>query len=99
MSQHTHQNIELPIARRLVRDALAKGYSVSVYDGEEWALKRSSKFTEIMGALASTDCDTLRFRNAAGEIVGSVWLIWGNLDDLISDHTDNAAINDLVKGR
>jgi hypothetical protein len=92
-----HETIELPKARKLIRAALKAGYSVSVYDGEEWPLKRSTSQTEIFAAIASTDCDVLRFRTTAGEVVGSVTLIWGNEDDVISDYSDNAAIEALVK--
>jgi hypothetical protein len=89
--------IETAIARRLVANALADKLTVSVYDGGAWCLKRSTNLTEIMDALQSTDCDTLRFRNADGVSIGSVLLIWGNEDDLISDHTDNDAIAALVR--
>jgi hypothetical protein len=92
---NAHEQIEMPIARRLIRNALAKGYSVSVYDGEEWALKRSTDRAAIIEALASTDCDTLRFRDNAGNVIGSMLLIWGNDDDLISDYSDNDAMNTL----
>jgi hypothetical protein len=91
-------NIEKRIANKLVRAALAKGYTICVYEGEDYALKRSKKEREIEAALGSTDSDTLILRNEAGERVGSVLLIWGNGEDVISDHTDNAAINELVNG-
>jgi hypothetical protein len=91
------KNLEMTIARKLVRKALAAGYMVSVYDGEEYAVKRSTKFTKIVEALASTSDDVLVLRTADGTKVGSVWLIWGNGEDLISDYTDNEATNALVK--
>ena len=31
-----------------VLNALAQGYSVSVYDGEEWSLERSKSFKQII---------------------------------------------------
>lgn len=75
------------IARKLVQHALASGYAVSVYDGEAWALKRSRKLADIMGALFSTDDDTLVFRDAEGARVGSVNLVYGNDGyDVISDY-------------
>lgn len=90
-------NREESIAAQLVTLALNSGYNVSVFDGEEWALKRSQHLPTILQALASTDSDTLVFRNPAvehlaangvnvGERVGSVTLIWGNDLDLISDY-------------
>lgn len=88
---------ELKIARRVIRKALAKGYKISVSDGEAYPVKRSSSFTEINKALASTDSDSLIIRDAEGSRIGSVLLIWGNGEDVISDHTDNAEIAELVK--
>lgn len=62
----------------LVNSILAKGWTISVNDGEEWTVKKSKDAAEILPALASTDNDTLRVRDAAGAVVGSAWLIWGN---------------------
>lgn len=88
--------IETMICNALVTKALAIGYTVSVYDGEEFALKRCADKATIIAALGSTDHDALHFRNADGVKVGVVALIYGNGRDLISDHSDNAAINALV---
>jgi hypothetical protein len=84
-------------ATRLVRAALNAGLTVSVYDGEEWTVGNSRRERAILAALASTGEDTLRFRRN-GENVGSVYLIWGNDptgEELISDHTDNDAMQAL----
>jgi hypothetical protein len=93
----TNNNIELKIAKQVVTDALAAGYTVSVYDGGEWTVKRSTNKATIVAALASTDSDNLRFRDAAGNIVGTVVLIWGNGQDLISDYSDNAATSAILR--
>jgi hypothetical protein len=87
---------ELAIAHRIISNGLKAGYSVSVFDGEEWCLKRSTKRDEIYAALASTDTDQIRFRNAAGESVGTVLLVWGNDEDVVGDCTDNEAISALI---
>jgi hypothetical protein len=79
--------------------ALAAGYTVCVYDGEEWALQRSSNRPDIIAAMYSTDSDTLRFRLPEGRPVGSVVLIYGNGEDLVCDHTDNAETTALVEGQ
>ena len=89
---------ERGVATRLVRAALNAGYTVSVSDGEEWTVKRSDSEAVILPALATTGYDTLRFRNSAGEYVGSAYLVWGNEESgecLIADHTDNDAIEAL----
>lgn len=90
---------EARIVDQLLRHAFSLGYLVSVNDGEEWVLKRSTDHNEIIAALASTDSDMLAFRDpslGAPDLVGLVWLIWGNDEDLISDHTDNEKTNHLV---
>ena len=89
---------ERGVATRLVRAAINAGYTVSVSDGEEWTVKRSDSEAVILPALATTGYDTLRFRNSAGEHVGSADLVWGNDpsgEELIADHTDNAATTAL----
>ena len=87
-------------ATRLVAAALAAGYTVSVYDGEEYTVKRSRKSTEILEALATTGEDVLVIRDSAGERLGVLSLIWGNEESgecLIADHTDNDAMEALYQ--
>ena len=91
----SHQ-IELTLARRVIRKALSAGYLVSVCDGEEYPVKRSTKFGEIDKALASTDSDVLVIRAATGDRLGSVLLVWGNGEDVVSDYTDKPEIAALV---
>lgn len=90
---------ERRVAVRLVRAALDAGYTISVNDGEEWTVKRSTKAKAVLEALATTGEDVIRIRDADGVACGSFYLVWGNADDgseLISDHSDNDACNDLV---
>jgi hypothetical protein len=89
---------ERGVATRLVRAALHAGYTVSVYDGGEYTVKRSRKERQILEALATTGEDVLVIRDSAGERLGVLSLIWGNEESgecLISDHTDNDAIEAL----
>lgn len=88
--------VEEAIVDDLLVKAINKGYTVSVNDGEEWVLARSSAIPHIKAAMASTDHDILGLRTLDGDRVGNIVLIWGNGCDLISEHTDNAAINALV---
>jgi hypothetical protein len=86
-------------ARSIVHRALTAGYSISVCDGEEWTVKRSKDRNEVLNALASTSDDCLRLRNDAGEVIGSVWFIWGNAEDgseLAADYSDNEATRAIV---
>lgn len=88
---------ERRLAEGLIDAALAKGYAVSVFDGMETTVRRSRDRAELLGAMASTDADTLRFHDEAGAYLGWVWLIWGNGCDLFTDWTDKAAVNELVE--
>lgn len=90
---------EARIARKIVRDALANGWTVSVNDGEDWVVKRSTDSRAILAALCSTDSDTLLLRDAAGDCIGRIMLVWGNDEDVISDHSDNEAMSAFMAGR
>ena len=90
---------EARIARKIVKDALANGWTVSVNDGEEWTVKNSTDSRAILEAMCSTDSDVLRLRDAAGEAIGNIWLVWGNDEDLISDHTDSETMAEFMAGR
>lgn len=82
---------EAKAVRKLIRVALAQDWTVSVNDGEEWTVKKSSDFNEIIAALATTGGDTLRFRDAAGNSLGSMWLVYQNgpADEVICDYSAN----------
>lgn len=41
--------------RHLVKHALSKGQRVSVFDGEEWTVKRSNKFGEIVAEIEAVE--------------------------------------------
>ncbi len=88
--------IEQEIVGALIRKALGLDYLVSIHDGEEWALVRSNDYAEIAAEIAATDETQLTFRLPDGKKVGWVYLVHGNGEDVISDHTDNVLINALV---
>ena len=89
---------EMTVARNLVKKAIDAGYKISVYDGEEYPVKKSRNFTEITRALASTDQDILVIRDLDGLRIGRILLVYGNSpEELIADHTDNEAINALCE--
>lgn len=89
--------IERAIISRIVKDALKLNYTVSVYDGEEWCLKRSSSYKEVMQSIQSTDMDTLNIRDNQGNKIGSIWLVYGNDGyDVVADNSDNELINNLL---
>lgn len=81
---------EARIARKLVGEMLARGLTVSVYDGEETTLARSKDRRAILAAMGTTGSDTLTARNESGERVASFMLIYGNADDgseIVADHS------------
>jgi len=92
---------EARTARKLVKAALDAGYLISVNDGEEWTVKRSSSHSAVVDALATTGQDRLLLRRPiSNDVVGSFWLIYGNDpsgEELISDHSDNDTCEALYK--
>jgi hypothetical protein len=78
-------SVERNILSLIVFRAIQFGYAVSVFDGEEFALKRSKNVKAILEACAATEMDSLHFYNSHGERIGHVLLIYGNGRDLISD--------------
>jgi hypothetical protein len=94
----TTQEIERQIAARIVTDAIAAGFNISVNDGEETTLRHSKDPAAIESAMFSTDADVLFiYRENLGPL-GWVHLIWGNGCDVISDHSDNKAMCDFLAG-
>ena len=90
---------ERGVATRLVRAAIHAGYTVSVYDGGEYTVKRSRRERQILAALATTEIDTLVIRDSAGERLGALMLIWDNDptgEELIADYTDKPEIEALA---
>jgi hypothetical protein len=72
----------------LVRHALSLGYTVSVWDGEEWQVKRSTSIKAISEAVKSVDEAELRFRDGE-KIVGWARVSAFGLepDETVMDHT------------
>jgi hypothetical protein len=69
--------------RELIKAGLGHGYTCSVWDGEEWQVKRSTSFKACMDAVQSVEEAQLRFRDQAGEIVG--WALVSDGLDLDPD--------------
>lgn len=98
MNLETRQSIERKIYSRIVKDALARGFNVSVYDGEEYALKHSTSYTAIMEAGFSTDEDALVIYDNDKRL-GFISLIYGNSGwDVISDYTATDEMDALLQG-
>ena len=79
--------------RDLVQYAINKmGYSVSVWDGEEWAVKKSTKQKEIFEAIESVEQAELVFYDFAKTRDG-----WALVSDGFPDEPDCTVIDYTVK--
>jgi hypothetical protein len=76
--------------RHLIKYALAKDCSISVWDGEEWQVLRSTKPKDITDAVESVEEAALRIHSPTGEtLVNSVTVSAFGLEDdeTIIDYT------------
>jgi hypothetical protein len=89
--------IERRIVDALVKAALAKGYSLSVFDGEEDS-KLSDDYSNIHNALYRTDEDHLNVYNSHLRHLATFRLIYGNDGwDVIADYSANWVAEDLYQ--
>lgn len=92
--------IEARIVRAIVTDALKLGYTVSVYDSEAytWALEDSTDRKAILAECAATDEERLYFTIPGQKrAMGMVWIIYGEGDTCVTDYTDNAEMEAILK--
>jgi hypothetical protein len=84
----------------LIKNALARGLTISVWDGGEWQVKRSSSYQAIKEAIESVEVAELRLRDQEGKEVGWAMIIPFGLepDETVADYTDNVLMNELYKG-
>lgn len=54
----------------LIKYALSQGCTISVWDGEEWQVKRSTSYKAIKDAAESVDESQLRIRDSNDNVVG-----------------------------
>jgi hypothetical protein len=93
-----HSDDEARAAHRLIRLLVKRNYSVSVNDGAEWVLKRSTSIPAILSAMGTTSEDHLIIRDPSGEIAGWFNILWGNSgEELIADHSGNEICESLWK--
>ena len=72
----------------LIKYALKQGHVISVWDGEEWQVKRSSSYKAIKDAIDSVEESELVIRNKEGERLGWARIIdQGTPDETVSDYT------------
>lgn len=73
----------------LIDYALDFGFTISVWDGEEWQVKRSRDRAAIIEAVESVEEAKLRIRDLADEVVGSALVSAFGLadDETVIDHS------------
>ena len=75
--------------KHLVKFALKAGCTVSVWDGEDWQVKRSTGYKTIIDCIESVEMAEIRIRNSNDEKIG-----WASIsafgledDETVIDHT------------
>lgn len=81
----------------IIEHALSDGHTVSVWDGEAWAVKRSTNYRTIVSACHGVD-DVVRLiiRTPLGESLGSVYIFDDGESRSIIDHSDTPYLNRLM---
>ena len=78
--------------KHFIKHCLKAGHTVSVYDGEDWQVKRSTSYKAIVEAVESVDEAQLRVRDSEGDVIA--WALvsaYGLADDeTMMDWSDNA---------
>jgi len=93
----TTEQIERKIVRKLAQDVIAAGRSISVFDGEAYALKRSRNVADIMAAIGLTCEDTLIVHQDDKDPGATVYLVYGNDGfDVIADY--HVSLEPLLEG-
>jgi hypothetical protein len=97
---------ERNVISRFLDLVLAKGWYVSMDDGEEVTVRRSQDKSAIMAAMATTEEDYLRVysnpedKKTADDRIGWFRIIYGNAEDgseLIADYSANDLCEDIWK--
>ena len=69
---------ERPVLGRLIKLCLEGGNTISVFDSEEYVVKRGTEYSLIKSRLGHAEEDLLIIRNAAGDKLGWFNLIYNN---------------------
>jgi hypothetical protein len=91
--QHTTPG-QADAATRLIDHLLSLGHVVTIDDGEELPVQRSTDRDTILDSLNQCEWEIIRAFTPSGHLVGMFHLIWGNAADgseLIADYSANDA--------
>lgn len=83
--------------KTLVKKALDKDFTVSVWDGEEWQVSRSKIYDDIVDAIESVDFSELRIRDKDGNYLGWASIVMDcEPEAMVSDFTYNKIMHELT---
>ena len=94
--------LEEKIARKLVELLIAAGYTLSVWDGEGYAITGSGSIEDTLAAMGHAGQDTLQVsrpwqQDAYGVDVGDIYLVYGNDGhDVIGDYNVEPMLNRIL---
>jgi hypothetical protein len=96
MTNERRIEIEKLIVAKTVDVLLGAGCNLSVYDGENFTVKRSTDREAVIAALGTTDQDSLTVRKDGQVFVGVVAFVYGNDGyDVICDNT--ASLEEMLE--
>ena len=88
---------ETQVATKLVQFLLARGYALSVNDGEETTVHMSKNEQEILPAMFTTDEEILYVNcTVTNKMLGYIELIYGNGADCIIHDCFGASVERMV---
>jgi len=83
--------------QRLIRLILQDGNSISIYDGEEYAIQWSQNEAAILTVMGATDEDMISVFDSNKKMRGWIYLVYGNAaDEVVCDYSANPYIESLV---
>lgn len=91
-------SVEAKIIRQVALKAITLGWSVSVNDGEETVVIPTLQLDTVLGEVGHTEETYFHFFLPDRTRLGFVWFVHGNGEDVVTDHSDNEAINQLMEG-
>ena len=78
--------------KQVVKLALDKGYTISVFDGEEWSTKKSNKYSEIIKDIEGVDESKIKIHAEHKDHIA--WVVLDSGNDTIQDHTGGEFFDD-----
>ena len=89
--------IELNLISLIIEDALALGYSIAVWDGEDFQYTGTDPAEILLATAVSDETTYFFFTQGASIPFGQVFFVHGNEEDVISDASDNPRVNAILE--